>query len=459
MTRRPGQWELVGRDVDPVPADAEDVRRVARDFDANGDIMTAASSALRRLANGTGWIGEAAKSFADEADSTYGDLEKAASKYTDAAAALRAFAGHVQTARDDTLSALRDAEEADAIRRSNALSGLEGVEDPTDAQKDTADLREDRHDKAVTALSAARTRLDHAMATLEHHASTCANEIADASENFKDGRMDDIKGAVSSVLKVLVDVLSVLAVVLAVVIVILLVFTSVVLGPFLLVALILGAAIFALTAVQWAMGDASLSDVGWASLGLIGGGVGRLAGTTVKITTAAARISLIARSGRQAARALPLSVKFGRYIPVAGVRTWANGIRTTAISAAMRPTIRAIDGSALNNPILKGLQFDDAVNSYRAIAAMRGMDPGVINSIRLGVAQNANHLVAGGAIAETVAQVHDLAEFRGIVEGLPGTFGDVQSSVGDMTDGQPGRSVPVPDLPKPLPSHLAPVGR
>jgi uncharacterized protein YukE len=456
---RAGQWDLLGHSTDPVPAGSDDVHRVERDFAENGRVMSAASSALQRLAGGDGWKGSAAKHFAEKAEETYGDLQKAASKYTDAADALRVYAGHVTTARAETLRALRDAEQAHADKQSNATSSLEGVDDPTDAEKTADDKRQERYDGAVTALQDARTRLEHALDTLEHHASTCANDIGDASDNFKDSTMDDIKGAVASVLKVLVDALSVIAVVLAIIIVILAVFTSVVLAPFLLAAAILGGVIFALTLVQYGMGDATLADVGWASLGLIGGGFGRLAGTGVKAAAGAARISLIARSGRQAARALPLSVKFGRFVPIAGVRAWANGIRTTALAGAMRQTIHAIDGTALKNPILKGLQMDDAADAFRAISAMRGMDPGLVNSIRLSVAHTANYGVLAGSVMENVASLHDMTEFRDKLTGLPDTFGDMESSFGDVGDGVPDREISVPDLPPPLPSHLAPAGR
>lgn len=459
MTRRAGQWDLVGRSSDPVPADREDVEAVADDFDLNGNVMTAASNALKQLANGSGWIGDAAKEFAGEADETYGDLGKAASKYTDAAAALRSYAVHVGTARDETAKALAEAETAHADKLANQTNLLDGVDDPSDEQKDAEDDRQGRYDDAVSALGTARTRLDHAVETLDSHAATCANRISDASENFKDSRMDDIKGAVSSVLKVLVTALNVIAIVLAVVIVILLVFTSIALGPFLMAAFIIGAAIFALTTVQWAMGDATGKDVAWASLGLIGGGVGRLAGTSVRALAGAARISLIARSGRQAIRALPMSVRFGRFVPIQSIRVWANGQRSTAAFSAMRQTMRTIDGTATNNPVLRALQIDDVADSLRSINVMRDLDPGMINSIRLTMAQVGNGGVLLGTGMELTAQGHDILDLPGAVMDFPQDWDNLQGDWGDMMDGQPDRTIDVPPLPDPLPSHVAPAGR
>ncbi len=460
MSSRPGQWELLGISKDPVPADRADVDRVARDFETNSTIMTSAARALERIAGGSGWTGEAAKSFAGEADEAYGDLGKAASKYTDAAEALRTYAGHVETAREETGKALQEAEQAESDRLSNKTSSLEGVDDPTDAQKDADDRRQERHDGAVSALGDARTRLNHAMETLETRASQCSNDIKDASENFKDSRMDDIKGAVASVLKVLVNALSIIAVVLAVVIVILLVFTSLVIGPLLLAALILGGVIFALTAVQVAMGDATLTDLAWASLGLIGGGFGRLAGSSAKVLTAAARTSLIAKSGRQAVRALPLASRFGRFVPFAPItRAMSNSARGTAAFAAMRTTTRTIDQKVFVDPLLRGMNLSGAVNDYAAIAAMRGMNPGVINSIRLNAANLSTHGVVAGSTLETASNLHNLQVVGGNADGLDSGLAELPGSWGDMTDGQPDRTIDVPDLPPPLPSHMAPAGR
>jgi hypothetical protein len=74
MTRRHGDWHLVGYDDDPVPASTWDVDTVERQTRARADEASDMREVLRRLADLDGWRGQAAEAFAERAEEVLGDL-------------------------------------------------------------------------------------------------------------------------------------------------------------------------------------------------------------------------------------------------------------------------------------------------------------------------------------------------------------------------------------------------
>ena len=65
MSRRAGDWHLLGVDQDPVPASYVDVDAVADEYEDRGEKLREAHTALSRLANLDGWRGDAAEAFAE----------------------------------------------------------------------------------------------------------------------------------------------------------------------------------------------------------------------------------------------------------------------------------------------------------------------------------------------------------------------------------------------------------
>lgn len=432
------QWELVGVGSDPVPASEYDVEQVAKEFSTQGVQMNDAASLLRRLSGLSGWTGEAAKEFIDKADEAEGDLDKAAEKYVDAGKALSTFALHVGTARTETAAAVADAVEAEAQRKSNSASLLEGVDEPTDEQKTADDDRDQRLTDAGTAMTAARTRLVKAIEALDTAANTAATAIRAASEQFKDSTMDDVKGFVKSALKVIVDALNVLAIILAVIIIVLLIIGTG--GAFLAflitAAFVVGAAIFALTAVQMAMGDADWKDLAWASLGLIGGGVmskGLKGAVKIVGLTRAAQVTRITAEAKDG---LSVWVKFAKNVPIDRIKLWANGVETRAVNEAVSAFTGPLDSLASTNRLVRGLQLDDLSTTVRQISALKNMDLPLDLLKDLSKAQGLTGLAGLGALGQFVAQGHDVGQ---VMESLNNTI----DNIGDGLDFIGGAGEPI----------------
>lgn len=404
------QWELVGESSDPVPASEYDVEQVAKVFSDQGAQMNDAAKLLRQISELSGWSGKAAKEFAEKAGEGYGDLDKAAEKYVDAGAALNTFATAVGTAWTETSAAVADAVEADAQRRANATSSLEGVDEPTDEQLTADEDRDKRLTAANSALTAARTRLVNAMEALDTAATTAAKDIRAASEQFKDSRMDDIKGFVKSALQVIVDVLQVLAVIIALVIIVLLIIGS---GGAFLAFLIaaafwVGVVIFALVSVQFLMGDASAGDVAWAALGLVGGGLVSKGAKGVTMALGAARTAQAARVAAQARNGLSPIVRFAQRIPLNVIRNWAAGREATAVRNAVSAFDGQLDSLASTSRMLRALGVDDIYTTTNQINALRGMNPTANMTDLLNTAARNNVYRDVGNAMQQIANLHDL---------------------------------------------------
>ncbi|MBE7324224.1 hypothetical protein IEQ44_06130 [Nocardioides sp. Y6] len=354
MTRRHGNWHLVGRDSDPVPASEYDVNRVARTYEKRGEDLREAHGALTRLSRLDGWRGDAAETFAESADDRVKDLDKAATKYEDAGEALRTYALAVETAREETKRALDDAEEADARRRANEGDPLAGVTEPTDQQIDDAERQNRRHANALTALNAAEGKVNDAMSNLATAASTCARKIRAASDSFKDHWFkDDFVRKNLGAFELVIKALEIAAVAIAAIgLVVALCFTApawLVAGLF--VAGIAAAAILAGTRTMLVLseaGDHTWADVGWDVVGIglavVGGravfSLGRQKGALGR-TFAALRTA--ARSSA-AARMTPLPRFILRFKGGQGIAgRLIRGFDEFRIRGLAAPAIRQID--------------------------------------------------------------------------------------------------------------------
>jgi uncharacterized protein YukE len=357
VSKRTGDWHLLGVDSDPVPASEMDVDDVAADYETRGQDLDEAHSLLSKLSRLEGWRGDAAEAFAETADDVLGDLRKAADKYIAAGKALRTYAGHVGTARTDSWQALQDAEDADKRRQNNEGDPLQGVDDPTPQQVTAAQNQSTRLTNANSDLTAARTKLQNALSTLENHAEDCAKAIKNASESFKDHWFkDDILRHNLEILKIVVKVLEIAAVVIAVAALALALVAS---APFaLIVAGIVAAVALVITRSLLVLSDtgsATWADVGWDVVGLAFACVG-----------GKAAVSLARSSGALA--------------------TTFSGLRTAATAAARSNlpfyTRFALRFSGSNNPLTRPFgnwaarQLDDAARpALSQIDAIANLKP------------------------------------------------------------------------------------
>jgi uncharacterized protein YukE len=420
------QWELVGEGSDPVPASEQDLRDVAKVFTQQGNEMNDAASLLREIANLSGWKGESATEFADKAEEGYGDLDKAADKYTGAGTALSKFAGAVGTARDETQGAVDDAVKAEAARKANTHSLLDGVDDPTDEQKDADEKRGKRLEAANTALTAARTRLENAMEALDTAASTCASAIKNASGKFKDSKMDDIKGFVKSALGVIVDALNVLAVILAVVIIVLLIIgTGGAFLAFLMTAAMwVGFAILAGTAIQYAMGDASGEDLAWAVVGAFGGKLLSKAGKAAVTSLNAAKSMQVARITQATKDGMAPWIKFGKKIPFA--RVLPDFLEARAVNRAVSAFEGQMTQLTSTSRLLAGFELKGLRTTANQINALRGMNPTPAMTAALNSAVRFNSLAGVAGVGTVASQIRDMAGFG---ESVTNTIHNVDAGI------------------------------
>lgn len=442
MSRRAGDWSLVGRDSDPVPADGSAVDRLAAEFEGRGRDMTTAADVLSRLAKRTEWVGKAGESFADEAGSTHEDLADAARKYVDAGKALRTFSEAVFHAHNETWAGLLAAELADGDRARNA-DPAPGSAVPAATPDPAAEAEESRRRarllQAQDELAAARRRVDKAMHALDEAAQRARKAIDAASGHYKDGFWDDVKGFVSTAIKALLDVLNVLAIIVAALIIVLVVIGT---GGAALAFLIpaafwIGVAIFGLTAVQVGMGDADGRDLGWAALGLVGGGVGK-GGAALGRSGLGAMQRVVGQQAERAVRdALPGVVRRGLTDFGPRSRTAAQAI----IDGRVERALQGVDGAVRAAEYLprRGLQvvskiteMDDAVTTIRQIRALREMAtgpvPGVLRSYSGAGVQ------ATGALMGLIAQGHDVKELPDTLGGIPDDLRDYAGERAQLED-------------------------
>src|SRR6185312_3782972 len=99
---RPTGWDILGLDGDPTRGVVESVQALAKEF---GDFAHDVESAYRSLkAVGSGsaavqWIGQTAEAFKSNSGPLPGRLQKLYTSYSEASAALSAYAPKLQAAQ------------------------------------------------------------------------------------------------------------------------------------------------------------------------------------------------------------------------------------------------------------------------------------------------------------------------------------------------------------------------
>lgn len=413
MSRRQRPWHLVHHAADPVPADSNDVLDVASTVARLGQRLRQAHAELERIDQGS-WKGDAAKRFADQADHVLDDLDKAALKYEDAAAALRAYARAVERPRLDSAEGVDDAVNADARIRSNQHSYLTGVHDPDPAQIADDEARRRRLAGARTDLAAAQRLVDGAVHELEVAAKAAAASIKQASAQIKDGHWDDIRGFVVKSLKIVLAVLTVVSIILVALAVLV---ASPVLAA---LALAVGIAILLVTAALYAMGEATREDMFWSVVGVIP--FGRLAKLSSKLLGPFRYLSRIHVSETLRVAQATISrttVIVGRdtvlirreLLQITEVtHTIRATARTTDLLASSERALRPISG--LLDAYSESAAVRDVIHGLRAVSNAHGLDQvRVIGGIVVG---------GTGALGELIPKLKDLSDLPDALDTLRG---------------------------------------
>ncbi|MBB0243853.1 hypothetical protein FNQ90_06970, partial [Streptomyces alkaliphilus] len=289
---------------DPTPGDPDRIERLGNELDEFAEDVFTALGKVRSMGEEgalASFVGESAEAYRDRFEKLPPDLDKLHTSYDLAAQALLTYAPKLREAQTDADRALNRAIEAREElstaqswleRATSALENAEEAAEPPDEGEVAAEVRRaltdaetDKGD-AETAVTDAREKLDLAIALAgqakelrEEAATKCKQDLEEASEAGIPNRKWWQKAAdwvvdnwdtIVAVAQVVVTVLSIVALVLG--------------GP-LVWGLILAASLIILadTLIDYANGDASLWDVGFALLDCVPGG--RIASAGAKTAT------------------------------------------------------------------------------------------------------------------------------------------------------------------------------
>lgn len=224
MSKRPGDWHLLGHDSDPVPGDWEEIQRSATHLSGIAETIADQVTRLRDIQDDDQILrGEYAdglkKSCGDLAD----DLDRVQGRFDAVGEELGTWWPSVQAARIETRNALQNAEAAQQVIDANPAPDplAPGSPPPTEDQKGDEEVRSGKVGGANDDLDQARRDCDGAMSRYDDKAKKVADAIKDASDDdMKDSRWDKFKGWVddnAGWLKKVADIISIVVTVVAVI--------------------------------------------------------------------------------------------------------------------------------------------------------------------------------------------------------------------------------------------------
>lgn len=314
MTVRPSDWSPLAAS-DPCPGDPDTVHDLAMTYRHTALEIEAQARRLQRISDVDDWKGEAAEKFREAAGDLAEQLAKSQQRYAEVQSAVQAWVHPLRVAQQKSADALAAAK--DAERHMNATAGnlLDGVKDPTDAQKQAQSDRAKAHGAATSALDKARQDLHNAVSDLDEAAKRVAKDIKAAAEHDKDSRWDKIKGFVSDHAKFLKIVAEIAGWVATIAAVAALLITSPLWAPILAgIALVATVVALAVHSALASAGEGSWTDVAIDVVALATFGVGKIAmsgvragGQSVRAVVAAEESARAVEGIRDGARFLDLA--------------------------------------------------------------------------------------------------------------------------------------------------------
>ncbi|TNC33106.1 hypothetical protein [Mumia zhuanghuii] len=385
MSRRPGRWELLEHDSDPVPGSPELVEDEAGDYQTLASTIAAQARRLRALAEpDTALKGDYAEVLRKDMNELAADLDKIDDRFSKVAGQLRLFKPALETARTATKSALDDAVEADGTLNKEKAAEAEAAAAEPDKPPTRPDLEPTPGEQA---LANARTACRAALSEFEDAASTIARAIREAADDdMKDptGWKKFFKDAWEFTVKALRHISDI-----AMYAGILLAFAALLIPGvnFFAVLLIAGLISLAANTILAATGNGSWSNVAFDIIGLATLGVGRIGVQIARL----GRSATLARAARPAARAARTSA-FQR-------TAWNGGRGIRGALSRFSPTVRTAMRTA----------HDDVINAARA-RPLAEYKPSFMGAAR------------GMFDSTAAAYADDLAKLRGEFPGLIPTF-------------------------------------
>lgn len=224
MSRRSGEWHLLGHDSDPVPGDWEQIKAEASHLSSVAEQISRQVARLREIEDDDQILrGEYADGLKQSCGDLADDLDRVHGRFEDVGTELAGWWSPVMTARTQTWNALQDAEAAQQVMDANPAPdpAKPGSPPATDAEKDAEEIRSGKFDGAAGDLAAAKRAFDDAMSTYDDKAKKVADAIKDASDDdMKDSRWDKFKNWVDANagwLKKVADIISIVVTVVAVI--------------------------------------------------------------------------------------------------------------------------------------------------------------------------------------------------------------------------------------------------
>ena len=415
MSRRAGDWHLLGCEEDPVPASGAEVDVVRDDMRERSDAARDIHDTLSKLADLDGWRGKAAETFAEKAEDVLEDLGKVRDRYDAVADALSSWGDDVETARTATGNALTKAETAKQTMDHNPKPTSTGTEPPTPEQE----AQGRRHDDAAGDLSAAQGDLRSALDDLDSAADRAKKAIEDAADIWDDGWWGDVKGWVryhAELIKIICKVLEVVGLILGAIILVCAIVAS---APFWLVAAAIAAGVLLLVghSLLAASDEGSWSDVAMDVVGLaltfVGGkaAASALKGMKGLVPVMAGRLGNEARAATMASEIGDNAAQFRNALriqnPLNNLSRWTQGITSNADNAAAAMSGRVEALLQLKPTTLRSILSQDRslARVSTVLGELRTLGPTADEAARLAQIARLNNLAIGVGTYGTITSL------------------------------------------------------
>lgn len=291
-------------------------------------VMDTTATELKAIGDSSIHKSKGTDKLAEMASESAGDLEKAAVRYDQTGRALRRYGNALDTAQSWLRHNKDDVERAER----DYQAAIDAKAEAVDAQESLERVWPWEDDPSQTELSAARDAVSDADGALTGATTrrddlwTEFDQVFEAWSEAYDDAVGDIQKAMDSAdnndgfWEFVDSALNVIAIVLIVLSVIALIIGAPLVGLLGMVILGLTLLTVALTALKFAFGRATLSDVAWSLVGLLPFGIGKV------LSKGAPVLSTIVRSGRGTVTA---AIRSG--IPAVALRrptTWVSPLRS-----------------------------------------------------------------------------------------------------------------------------------
>ncbi len=359
MTARPVDWTPLP-DHDPVAGDVAAVRTEATYYSDLAQEISGQVDRLKKIASQDDLLGKAADKLHDSAGDTADKLNQTHGRVAAVGSALTKWIPHFEQAQADTLTALHDAQNAQADQNANQPPPAGSPAPKTADEKQADSARANRLSSANSALEAASTRFDNAVDTKDSEAQKIASEIKDAlHDGLKDGFWDHSSNWVSQhvdMIKMVVEVLTWVATAVAI--------ACIFIPGLNILAIALTVAVLAGHSLLAATGNGSWVDVAIDAFALLTLGAGRLASSAAE----EARALTLVRAGDLAAESKAAEVTLGRAALRAEYEAASNGLGKFTLLKGLRSFISLKSG------------FFDAATNWKAGWAAAGAKFDMITS-------------------------------------------------------------------------------